>query len=199
MLRMLLVRHGESVGNVDRKYSGYTDDELSELGREQVKKVAARLRGEQIAAVYASDLVRAYDTAAAIAAEHGLTVSKMPGLREINFGEWDGVLAAEILSRWGDDIARWREDPLHVRVPGGETYAEVKERFLASLQAIAARHEGETVVVATHGGPIAALYCGLLQKKFFECSVKNTAICELEFGPDGIKAVNHGDARHLED
>jgi len=199
MLRILLVRHGESVGNIDDKYSGHTDDGLSDLGREQVKKVAARLRGEQIAAVYASDLIRAYETAAAIAAEHGLTVVKMPGLREINFGDWDGVPGAEIMQRWGEDITRWREDPMRVRAPGGETYTEVRERFLASLQAIAARHDAETVAVVTHGGPIAALYCELLQKKFYECAVKNTAVCELEFGPDGLKIVSHGDASHLED
>ncbi|MGI5839949.1 MAG: histidine phosphatase family protein [bacterium] len=198
MLRMLLVRHGESMGNVDRKFSGYTDDELSTLGKEQAKKVAARLREEKIAAVYASDLTRAYDTAAAIAAEHGLPVEKIPGLREINFGDWDGVLAAEITAKWGEELARWREDPLLVRAPGGETYTEVKERFLTALESIAARHQDGTVAVVTHGGPIAALYCGLLQKRFYECAVPNTAVCELEFGPEGVKAVSHGDARHLE-
>lgn len=146
---IFLVRHGETDWNRERRVQGHADRPLNEVGREQAAALAAELAGESIDAVYASDLVRARDTALAVASALGLEVVPHAGLREKHFGTWEGLLDHEVLERypqaatgpWGD----------------GETTGQLAERVLAALHEIAARHPGETVLAVSHGGPLRAV------------------------------------------
>lgn len=200
MARVILVRHGETEWNKDKRYQGHCDVALSEVGREQAGKVARRLRAEKVNAVYASDLTRAFETAAAIAREHGLPVMKLPGLREVNFGEWEGLSRAEIMENHGEVYARWQEDPFAAKPPGGEGAREVQVRALAALEEITSRHaDGETVVVVAHGGAICSILCHYLQCGFWECLLGNTGFSVLEFGPDGVNVTVRSDTAHLEE
>ncbi len=157
MTTLILVRHGETEWNRSGRWQGQADAPLNERGREQARALADELAGEQVAAVYASDLSRAQETAELIAARLGRPVEVDPRLREVHVGGWSGLTTAEIEARFPDDVVRWYEgDPSH-NFDGGETYAAMGKRVVAALEEIAARHPGEQILVVLHGGPIRAL------------------------------------------
>jgi broad specificity phosphatase PhoE len=144
--RIILARHGETDWNLERRWQGHSDRPLNETGLAQAEELATELAGEPIAAVYSSDLVRAHETARIVAARLGLDVVAVPGLRERQFGSWEGLRDVEVEHRF----------PGAHGPPDGETREEMLRRVLESLEAIAAAHDGETVLVVCHGGPIRA-------------------------------------------
>ncbi|MDI6870491.1 MAG: histidine phosphatase family protein [Bacillota bacterium] len=160
--RLILVRHGETEWNRDAKIQGQLDVVLSAVGRAQAKRVAGRLAGEELAAVYSSDLARARETAAIIAEPHCLAVATRPDLREGCFGAWQGLTIAEVQERFAENYAAFRQDPVFGRPLDGECIAEVADRAQRAVEEIAAAHPGETVAVVTHGGALKAIVCRLL-------------------------------------
>ena len=157
MTTLLLARHGETDWNRDGRWQGHTNTELNERGREQARALAAQLDGEPIAAVYASDLARAQQTAELVAAPRGLEVRTDPRLRELHFGGWEGLTTAEIEERYPHEVARWRTDDRAQSFAGGETYEQMGDRVVRALAEIAAAHPSETVLVILHGGPMRGL------------------------------------------
>jgi probable phosphoglycerate mutase len=154
---LILVRHGETDWNRNGRWQGQADAPLNDRGREQAESLADELSGEQVTAIYASDLSRARETADIIAARLGRPINVDPRLREVHIGGWSGLTTAEIEARFPDDVVRWHEgDPSH-SFDGGETYAAMGERVVAALEEIAAHHPGEQVLVVLHGGPIRAM------------------------------------------
>jgi broad specificity phosphatase PhoE len=152
--RILLARHGETEWNSVGRWQGHADPPLNETGRLQAAALAAQLEGNGIAAVYASDLARAAETARTIAARLGLDVFEDPALREIDVGSWSGLTRAEVEQRFPEGFARWLDGEIG---HDGETREALTERVVAAIERIAARHEGRTVLVVTHGGAIRAL------------------------------------------
>ena len=144
--RIILARHGETDWNLERRWQGHSDRPLNETGLAQAEELAEELAGESIAAVYSSDLVRAHETARIVAARLGLDVVAVPGLRERQFGSWEGLRDVEV-----EHCFPGAHGP-----PDGETREEMLRRVLESIEAIAAAHDGETVLVVCHGGPIRA-------------------------------------------
>ena len=154
---MILARHGETDWNRSRRWQGQADAPLNERGRAQAHALAAELADEQVAAIYASDLSRARETAEIVAARLGRPVNVDRRLREVHVGGWSGLTIEEIEARFPDDVLRWYDgDPSHT-FDGGETYAAMGERVVAALEEIATRHAGEQVLVVLHGGPIRAV------------------------------------------
>ncbi|HHX38767.1 MAG TPA: histidine phosphatase family protein [Armatimonadetes bacterium] len=163
MTRIYLIRHGEVLWNREHPaYCGHTDLELNERGREQAGCVAQRLADAELSAVYCSDLRRARDTAAAIAARHGLEPVADPALREVNYGEWEGVSEEDVRAGWPDHYAAWKRDAEKVRIPGGESFGELRDRLVPALTAIAERHAGENVAVVAHKSSNRAFLCAVL-------------------------------------
>jgi broad specificity phosphatase PhoE len=153
----ILVRHGETDWNRSGRWQGQADAPLNERGRDQARALADELAGEQVVAIYTSDLSRARETAEIIAARLGRRVDLDRRLREVHVGGWSGLTTEEIEARFPDEILRWHKgDPSHA-FDGGETYAAMGERVVAAVNEIAARHPGEQVLVVLHGGPIRAL------------------------------------------
>ncbi len=164
VVRLILVRHGEAVANTEMRYLGSRDDALTERGVWQAAQLALALAPLPLAEVSASPLRRAADTAAAIAQAHGLTVTSEPRLVEAAMGTWEGLRRGEIIARSPDDAERyrrWEADPA-CAPPGGESLASVQTRVLACVRELAARHDGETVALVSHVGPIKALLCAAL-------------------------------------
>jgi broad specificity phosphatase PhoE len=149
--KVLLVRHGATEWNHTKRAQGHADIELDDEGRRQALHVANELAGYDIAAVYSSDLKRALDTAAPIAAAHHVAVISDHAFREIDQGEWEGLHVDEIKRRWPE---LWGPARHYCPRPGGESPQQVRRRALAGLARIAARHPGETVAIVTHGGTI---------------------------------------------
>jgi broad specificity phosphatase PhoE len=151
---LLLVRHGETDWNRERRFQGHADPPLNDKGREQAHALAAELTGEGIELVYTSDLARARETAEIVAARLGADVLPLRDLREIDVGEWEGLTWPEIEERYPEGARSW-----HARGYGwesGETYEQLGERVVAALRRIAADHPSQRVLVVGHGGTIRA-------------------------------------------
>lgn len=152
----MLVRHGETDWNRDGRIQGQTDVPLNDRGREQARQLAEELEGSEFDAVYASDLVRARETAEIVAAWTGLPVVVDADLRELNFGAWEGMTADEIRSRWPEAFDRWTTVGLE-RYDGGESHDELASRVLAAARRLAATHQGGQILLVAHGGPLRAI------------------------------------------
>ena len=152
--RLLLARHGETDWNRVGRWQGHADPPLNERGRRQAAELADRLAGDGIAAVYSSDLARADQTARVVADRLGLDVVQDPGLREIDVGSWSGLTRAEVEQRFPVGYARWLGGEIG---HDGETREQLASRVIDAARTIAGRHEGETVLLVTHGGVIRAL------------------------------------------
>lgn len=162
MVRVILLRHGETEWNRDLRYQGKTDIELSPQGKEQAGLLAERLAHQKVHAIYSSDLKRAWATAAAISAYHGLEVVAEPRLREMDFGVWEGLTHAEIQGRFPEEMVRWEDNPLVEAPPGGESFGQVVARGKEALNEIIRRHQGATVLIVAHSGSLQALLCAAL-------------------------------------
>lgn len=163
MTRLIVIRHGFSESNAVRRFTGQADVPLSAVGREQAERVADYLcANEHVDAIYASDLCRAVDTVAPTAARLNLTVCPEPSLRETDVGRWTGRVYEEVEENDKELMARHRADP-DFPCPEGECHRRVFDRVTAAIHRLAQRHEGKTVVIATHAMParcIEALSAG---------------------------------------
>jgi broad specificity phosphatase PhoE len=155
MTRLVLVRHGETDWNAEGRYQGQSNVPLNANGLAQAEALARRLSGERFDAIYTSDLARATQTAEALAAVTGAPIFREPRLREIDQGEWEGMLLAEIEARYAEEFARRRLDPLGMHPPGGETVGQVRERVLDVVREIHKTYPSGTVAVVSHGLAIA--------------------------------------------
>jgi broad specificity phosphatase PhoE len=154
---LILIRHGESLWNVERRWQGQADPPLTERGRAQARDAAARIAALAPQALYASDLARAFETAAILGGALGLEPTPEPRLREFHVGAWSGLTKPEIDARWPGEYARFRRREPDVRPGGGESPRELLKRVLAALADIAAGHPGERVAVVSHGGVALSL------------------------------------------
>lgn len=154
MATVLLARHGETDWNREGRFQGHADPPLNDLGRAQARELADRLVHEPLAAVYASPLRRAYETAEIVAAARDLPLRSVPGIREVDVGSWSGLTRAEIEERFPVGYRRWLE--FGHGWDDGETYQELGERVLPALLGLAEAHDGARVLAVTHGGPIRA-------------------------------------------
>ena len=157
--KIILIRHGESLGNANKLYLGHTDLDLSERGKEQALEAAEYFKEREISAVYSSDLLRAYNTALPHAELRGLKVIKSVELREVHVGKWEGMPVAEVRRIWPHEFdVEWREKFGSMSPPGGESVFLAGRRMYDKLLSIAKSEEG-TVLVASHGAVIRAFWC----------------------------------------
>ncbi len=160
--RIFLVRHGATELSAEDSFAGETDVPLSDVGRDQLRKLSERLAGEPIAAFYASPLGRTMETARILAAPHGKPVVPREGLREISHGHWEGKTRAAVEKEYPKEYARWVGDPFSFSPPGGETGLSVVARALPTLLEIVQAHPGQYAVVASHKATIRLLIGSLL-------------------------------------
>lgn len=158
MTHLTLIRHGETLWNRERRMQGQTDTLLSDTGRVQAAALGERLACSALAALYSSDLMRARDTAHAIAKRTGHDIVTDPRLRERRFGIFEGLTYTEMGERHPQEWQRFQSRDPDYAIPGGECAREFHTRCLACLTEIAERHEGGQVVVVTHGLVLDALY-----------------------------------------
>jgi broad specificity phosphatase PhoE len=156
-----LVRHGETRLNAERRFLGRTDVELSERGRRQAEAVAAALGVRPIEAVYTSPLARARQTAEPIAEAHALAPQELPDLAELHHGEMEGRPYAELASRFPEVLAAWIEDCAEVRLPGGESLAELQRRAWAGFESATAGRAGELCLVS-HKMALLTIVCSAI-------------------------------------
>ncbi len=160
--RLLLVRHGATTLSAEDRFAGSTDVALSDEGRTQATRLAARLKNEPIAAFYCSPMRRTLETASLLAEPHQLAPVTRPGLREIDHGHWEGLTRQEVEGRFHDEYLRWEEDPFTVAPLGGECGVDVMARALPVIRAIVEAHHGQQVLVVSHKATIRLIISSLL-------------------------------------
>jgi broad specificity phosphatase PhoE len=159
MTQLILARHGETDWNREGRYQGQADPPLNAAGQSQAEILAERLAGQPLEAAYSSNLRRALQTARAVARVTGVRLHIDPRLREVNQGEWEGMLATEIAQVYPAEWAACQRDPVHGRPPGGESVEEVAGRVWAAVDDILGRHPVGPVLIVSHALALATLRC----------------------------------------
>jgi len=200
-MRLILARHGETVWNREGRIMGQSDIELTERGREQAARLGAALKDEELAAVYSSPLRRCRETANEIARPHNLEVIPDDGLMELDAGDLDGLTVDELMPRYGEFLKKWATGGPSLKVPGGESMADLQGRAWASVKRVANLYVDGTVVVVSHSLAIQSIVC-----KALDMSLSNlrrlrmdlASMSILSFGQEGALLLLYNDTCHLE-
>lgn len=200
--RILAVRHGETAWNADSRLQGQIDISLNAVGQQQARRLAEALAGEAIDAIVCSDLVRARDTAQAVADRTGLALTTDRGLRERCFGVFEGHTYAEVEGRWPEQSARWRRREAAYGPEGGETLQAFYDRCVATATRLAEAHAGRCLLLVAHGGVLDCLYRAASRIALDAprtWALANTGVNRLLYTPQGFTLVGWGDVQHLQD
>ncbi len=173
--KIYLIRHGETEDADSGRYKGHLDLPLSENGIKQIKRLARYISGEVgehgsvevdhsgLSAIYCSDLIRAVKSADIISDQFDLKPMILAGLRERNFGEWEGMTFNEIEEKWPNAFSAWASNPLKFSPVGGENTLEARDRVMPAFNEITNQHKGQNVAIVSHGGVIRIILCELLE------------------------------------
>ena len=198
-----VIRHGETEWNLDGRWQGHTDVPLNEVGRTQARRLADRMRagGPRFAAIYSSDLQRAWETACTLGAAIDLQPQPLPALREIDVGRWSGMDSAQVRALDGDTYARIQSGEDLAR-GGGERFLDLYNRAVAAIEQLAAQCAGATLAIVTHGGVVRALLLHAARDKQgvnpYRIHIGNTAITVLMHDSSGWNFGMVNDMEHLE-
>ena len=200
-LRLFVVRHGETAWSRERRFAGSRDVALEPEGLRQCEAVARALAPQAVVAVYASPLERARASAEVIAKPHRLPVEIDPAFGEMAFGEWEGLTREEVAARFPAAYEEWRHAPHLVRIAGGETLSQVAERARGAVQALAATHTGETIVLVTHAIVTRLIVLdalGLGPERLWTVDATPAGITEIEYEPGWATVHRMNTLAHLE-
>jgi 2,3-bisphosphoglycerate-dependent phosphoglycerate mutase len=200
MTQLILIRHGETLWNTQRRMQGQLDSPLTERGLWQACRLGERLKAQPFAALYSSDLPRARLTAQRIAEATGHAIIDDARLRERHFGLFEGLTRAEMESRDAEIYARFMSRDPQYAVPGGESPAGFSARCRAALEELAARHAGQTIAIVTHGLVLDAAYraaTGLALEVLRPVPLVNASLNWFDCDDGRWSAGRWGDADHL--
>lgn len=201
MTRICLVRHGETDWNVERRLQGHLDVPLNATGLAQAQATAANLAKERFAAIYSSDLRRAFQTATEAGKALGLAPSAEPRLRERRYGAFEGLTYDEARQRHPEDYHRFEtRDPSFAFADGGESLEDFATRIRAALEALAALHADARILVVTHGGVLDVahrLATGKTLESARDFLIPNAALNWIELTPQGWRLLAWACQDHL--
>jgi len=200
MKKLFLVRHGESEWNVLKRIQGQQNVALTDRGKLQARLIAKRLLNENIDSIYSSDLDRAYNTAVIIGNMLKIDVNPMPGLREIDFGKWEGISYDNISDIDSKEIILWRKAPEKLKVDGAETLEELQLRAMSEIYRIMDTEKKHNVLIVSHSATLKTIILGLLDMKlsnFKNITLDNVGLTIIEFRDYNrvLKLLN--DTNHL--
>lgn len=198
MGKLFLVRHGETELNARKCYCGSTDVGLCEAGVRQAEMLADKLAGEEIKNIFTSPLSRSLQTAEIISSRHELEPRIAEGLREIDFGDWEGLTFEEVNSKWPDEVDRWFKCPDDFVFPGGESVQSFHQRVINSFAEIVSHPE--PIAIVAHGGTLKVAICylcgwGMGSIHSFSLSNAGLSIIDCFDGAAIVKSLN--DTSHL--
>ena len=179
MTTYYLVRHGQTEWNRVERFRGREEVPLYGTGRAQAQALAARLASFPIARIYSSPLGRSRETAGAIAQVHGQEVVVLPGLVDIDYGEWQGLPPQEVATRYPELFRRWLGAPHAVHFPGGESLGAVRRRVSLMLQELAREHPGDEILLVGHQAVnrvILLVVLGLPNSRFWRMAQDNACV-----------------------
>ena len=201
MSQLILVRHGETDHNVEHRFQGHSDLGLNRHGLAQAKALREHLAEVNFTHILCSDLQRAAQTAETIAERHEVEVIPDPVLREMDFGEWEGLTYEEIEKSYPRELADWREDMANHPPPGGEMLEDFTDRVRQPLDAILGGCMQDKVLIVSHGGVLQVMCClalGLPASSYWQFRIELASISAIGFHPQGAFLNRLNDTSHLE-
>ncbi|HWI82566.1 histidine phosphatase family protein [Ramlibacter sp.] len=202
MTELILVRHGETDWNRELRFQGHVDVGLNAIGLEQARRLAARLGGEPAHHLYASDLLRAQQTAQPVAQQLGLAGVTEPALREQSFGLVDGMRVDDIKAQHPQAWAAWLQFDEDYGMPGGESTRQFHARVTDAVYRIARDHRGATLVIVTHGGVLDMIYRTARSMSLSgprQSEIPNAGVSRVLVRERTIEIVSWADTSHLAD
>ena len=209
-MRLILVRHGATDWNQQRRVQGLSNLGLNETGRGQAEALAQSLKDVKVDAIYTSPLRRAQETARAISRFHQVEVVTIDGLKELDVGAVDGLTYEEMRIHHSEFFTKWMADFTSVRLPGGGTVPELRDQCCAAIQDIVKKQqpgrgeksgdEDKVVVAVTHFFPIMCIICNTLGLDLSYCRrlrLDVASMCTLELNPERAVLVSFNDTCHL--
>ena len=202
-MKLLLIRHGQTDWNILRRFQGQSDIPLNEVGQKQAMALADRLSTQHIDTLYFSDLQRTHETANIISSLSGCKpeLHPDPHLREINFGDWEGLTYNEIKEKYPDTLAERENDIYKNAPPNGETLEQLCMRVQSMLDELYAKHKDQVVLIVSHGGMLQVLLCLALNLKptmYWQFHLSTASLSEIAFYPYGAILNLLNDTSHLE-
>lgn len=201
MTEIIIIRHGETEWNKTGRFQGHSDVPLSAEGRAQAEALGRNLVVDHVDAIYASDLTRAMETAAPLAARFGLPVIPDVQLRELNFGAWEGRNFNDVNAENPNAMKNFYTDPEQADIPESEPFPAFQRRVAGSVREIVARERGKRIVIVSHGASIRILLADILSmpiRSIWHLSQLNTAVNKIRFEDDGFPVVTlMNDTSHL--
>jgi alpha-ribazole phosphatase len=196
MSRLLLVRHGDTEFNNDRRFLGYSDVGLSPVGERQVECLHNYLHGEKINAIYASDLSRTTRTADVLNAERNLQINLCPELREMNYGVCEGLTLGEIKQTYPDVAKGCVNFTLDLEFPEGENFQEFIARTIHFTDRLKPHTPSDTILVISHNGPLRVLIChflGIGMEHWWQIHLDTASLSIVDIQPKGNVIVRLND------
>ncbi|MFA6217098.1 MAG: histidine phosphatase family protein [Candidatus Omnitrophota bacterium] len=194
---LFLIRHGQTAWNFQKKYCGYKDIALNADGKKQAARLSERLKGQLIHKIYASDRKRAIQTAQIIFKDK--EIEKIPDLREMHFGCFEGLKHKQIMKKYTTLYSRWLNDPFSVAIPRGEKVTDFRKRVVKAIKNIVAANTNKTIAVVCHGGTISIYITYLLKTRdFWKQIPRSTAISIIVYTDKTARIKIFNDTKHLE-
>ena len=181
-MKLFLIRHGQTDWNIQKKYCGFSDIDLNENGKKQIKKLAKRISNERIQKIYSSDLKRTIQSAKIIFKD--APIEKLPEFREINFGIFEGLTYQEIMKKHSKIYKKWIEKPLNTKIPNGEDLKTLAKRVKRGLTKVLSANNNKTIAIFTHAGPIRVILYEILRmdlKDFWQIEPASASLSLIEF------------------
>jgi broad specificity phosphatase PhoE len=200
LLRIILIRHGQTEWNRHERFRGWVDIDLDDMGIRQAEAAAPRIVQWEVTAIYSSPLKRAMATAQIIANRLNLPVVPLEGLNDMNFGIWQGISVEETKENYPELFDLWRYSPQRLQIPQGESLDDVRKRVVATIDDLTSRHQNTTIALVTHRVVCKVLLCHLLgldNSHFWQLAQDATAInlFEINGGKATVTLIN--DTCHL--
>jgi len=200
LARLLMVRHGLTEFNEDRRFMGYSDIELNAAGKKQAERLRDYLAGEKIDAAYSSDLRRTMEMAEIVLAGREIDIISCPELRECDYGSCEGLTFGEINSRYPDVAEKCINFTLELEFPEGEHFEDFFERTSQFIDKLKKHGRSETVLISSHSGPLKILLCRLLEisdDHWWQLRVSNASLSVMEISPRGAVLTRLNDVSFL--
>ena len=203
MVKFVIIRHGYSVFNKERRFTGQCDVDLDSVGFKQAQDTANYvLSNYKIDAIYSSDLKRAVDTATPVAKALNLPINTLKGLRELDVGDWEGLTFEQVRDGYPKEFEHYKTDIGNAYCVGGESYADLVKRSDETMRALAKDNDGKTLLVSTHGGFIRCLRSAWLNIPLGEIKniphVANASVTVVDFDGEKANFILIGYDRHIQ-